>query len=166
VRAEGLPSTPLKETERRASRWKDAFGIEQTEIDALTIPAKVPVLQAMLRQAFKPYIDPTINQRVNDAEEEWDAAAREAVERQIDADHIASIREEAGIKLSELREQIEQINEQLLVTGDRFTLPRIVVPEPEVELDPARQALVSFDDDWVSASEALIQHKAYGKVRT
>ena len=35
VRAFDLPSTPLKETERRADKWRDAFGIEQTEIDAL-----------------------------------------------------------------------------------------------------------------------------------
>ena len=27
----GLPSTPLKETEKRASRWREAFGVEQTE---------------------------------------------------------------------------------------------------------------------------------------
>ena len=42
-------------------------------------------------------------------------------------------------------------------------MPPIEVPEPEVELDPERQALVSFDDDWVSASQALIKHKSYGK---
>jgi hypothetical protein len=67
-------------------------------------------------------------------------------------------------KLNELREQIDQINTQLdLVAGEHFTLPIIEVPEPEVELDPSRQALVSFDDDWVSASQALIKHKAYGK---
>jgi hypothetical protein len=35
VRELGLPSTPLKETERRANRWRETFGVEQTEIDAL-----------------------------------------------------------------------------------------------------------------------------------
>jgi hypothetical protein len=35
VRELGLPSTPLKETEKRADRWRQAFGVEQTEIDAL-----------------------------------------------------------------------------------------------------------------------------------
>jgi hypothetical protein len=35
VRELGLPSTPLKETEKRADRWREAFGVEQTEIDAL-----------------------------------------------------------------------------------------------------------------------------------
>jgi hypothetical protein len=31
----GLPSTPLKDTEKRADRWRAAWGVEQTEIDAL-----------------------------------------------------------------------------------------------------------------------------------
>ncbi len=35
VREYGLPSTPLKDTERRADRWKEATGTEQTEVDAL-----------------------------------------------------------------------------------------------------------------------------------
>ena len=35
VRDLGLPSSPLKTTEKRADRWRQAFGIEQTEIDAL-----------------------------------------------------------------------------------------------------------------------------------
>jgi hypothetical protein len=52
VREEDLPSTPLKATERRASRWQEAFGIAQTEIDALVTPAKRSVLQRIVRQAF------------------------------------------------------------------------------------------------------------------
>jgi hypothetical protein len=164
VEAEALPSTPLKVTEKRASRWRDAFGIDQTEIDALTTPSKRSVLQRILRQAFKPYIDSTLSQRVAEAKAEWGTAAQEAVEQQIDAEHLARIRDQASTKLEELREEIEQINSQLdLVAGEHFALPPIEVPEPEVELDPERQALVSFDDDWVSASQALIKHKSYGK---
>jgi hypothetical protein len=164
VREEALPSTPLKATEKRASRWRDAFGIDQTEIDALITPTKRSVLQRILRKAFKPYIDPTLTRRVADAKAEWDSAAQEAVEQQIDPERLARIRDEAMDKLEELREQIEHINEQLnLVAGEHFTLPGIEVPEPEVELDPERHALVSFDDDWVSASQALIKHKSYGK---
>ena len=34
VRDLELPSTPLKETERRSDRWRAAWGVEQTEIDA------------------------------------------------------------------------------------------------------------------------------------
>jgi hypothetical protein len=164
VREEDLPSTPLKATEKRATRWREAFGIDQTEIDALTTPTKRSVLQRIIRQAFKPYIDPTLGRRVNEAKSEWDAAAQEAINNQIDTEHLARIRDEAAAKLEEWREEIERINNQLnLVAGDHFTLPPIDVPEPEVELDPFRQALVSFDHDWVSASQALIRHKSYGK---
>jgi hypothetical protein len=164
VAEEDLPSTPLKATEKRASRWREAFGIDQTEIDALTTPSKRSVLQRILRQALKPYIDSTLTRRVADAKAEWDSAAQEAVAEQIDADHLARIREEASARLGELREEIDRINEQLnLAAGEHFTLPEIEVPEPEVELDPERQALVSFDDDWVGASQALIKHKSYGK---
>ena len=35
VREYGLPSTPLKDTEKRADKWRAAMGVEQTEIDAL-----------------------------------------------------------------------------------------------------------------------------------
>ena len=164
VKAEDLPSTPLKATEKRASRWREAFGIDQTEIDALTTPSKRGVLQRILKRAFMPYIDSTLSRRVNDAKAEWHTAAQQAIEQQIDTEHLARIRDEASTKLEELREQIQNINAQYdLVVGEHFTLPLIEVPEPEVELDVERLALVSFDDDWVSASQALIKHKAYGK---
>ena len=164
VKTERLPSTPLKPTEQRASRWREAFGIDQTEIDSLTTPTRRRVLQRMLRQAFKPYVDPTLDRRVTEAKAEWNSAAQEAIEEQIDAEHVARIRDQASAKLEELREQIEQINEQLnLAAGEHFSLPPIEVPGPEVELDPERQALVSFDDDWVDVSRKLIKHKSYGK---
>jgi hypothetical protein len=154
VEAENLPSAPLKETERRADRWRDAFGIDQTEIDALTTPARRSILERFIRQAW----------RVAEAKAEWNTAAQEAIAEQIDPEHLEQIRDEASAKLEELRESIERINEQLaLAAGDHFELPDIDVPEPEVELDPDRQALVSFEHDWVRASRALIKHKAYGK---
>jgi hypothetical protein len=106
VRDEELPSTPLKATEKRASRWREAFGIDQTEIDALTTPSKRSVLQRILRRAFKPYIDSTLTRRVADAKAEWDSAAQEAVEQQIDAARLARIREEASARLGELREEM------------------------------------------------------------
>jgi hypothetical protein len=166
VRTEGLPSTPLKEGEKRADRWKDAFGIEQTEIDALTTPEKASILRRILDEAFDRYIDRTLKARVEAAEMEWKETAQEAVNDQIDSERLATIRTEATAKLEELRGQIEQINEALQVSTEGFTLPNIDVPESEIDLDgldSERQALVSFDDDWVAASRALIKHKSYGK---
>jgi hypothetical protein len=163
VRAERLPSTPLKETEKRASRWREAFGVDQTEIDALTTPAKADVLRRIIMDAFAGYMDQTLPRRVSRAEADWYRAAKEALKEQLDADAIARIREEAEGRLAELREQIGRINDQLRsLTGD-IELPPIEVPEPEIDLDPTRQALVRFDDDWIEASQRLIEHKSYGR---
>ena len=69
-----------------------------------------------------------------------------------------------GGRLAELEDAIADINEQLrMAAGDHFTLPPIVVPEPEVDEDAPRQALVSFDQDWAEATRALIERKAYGR---
>jgi hypothetical protein len=72
------------------------------------------------------------------------------------------LREEASEKLTELQDAIDTINERLrLEAGDRFRLPAINVPQAEIDDDPERRALVSFDDDWVEATRALIRRKAY-----
>jgi hypothetical protein len=65
-----------------------------------------------------------------------------------------------------MQAEIDRINDSLQLSAEDFDLPDIDVPEPDVDLDSLdgeRQALVSFDDDWVAASQALIRHKSYGK---
>jgi len=64
--------------------------------------------------------------------------------------------------LSELRSVIDDLNEQLNIATDDFTLPEIEVPEPEIDETIERLALVSFDDDFVTATRALIERKRYG----
>jgi hypothetical protein len=161
VRELGLPSTPLKETEKRADRWKSAFGVEQTEIDALAA-LQPDLLRQILERAFDPYWDSTLESRVEQAKEEWDEQAAEAIRAQIDPQKLDALREEAGEKLAELQDAIDSINERVrLEAGDRFRLPLIEVPQAKIDDDPDRQALVSFDDDWVAATRALIRRKAY-----
>jgi hypothetical protein len=92
-----------------------------------------------------------------------DSRAEEALADQIDQDSLEALRAEATEKLSELQDAIDDINERLrLATADRFTLPAIEVPEPEIDEDASKQALVNFDDDWAAATRALIEPKAYG----
>jgi hypothetical protein len=50
VRELDLPSTPLKATEQRASRWREVMGHEQTEIDALAA-LRPEALTAIARDA-------------------------------------------------------------------------------------------------------------------
>jgi len=161
VRELGLPSTPLKETEKRADRWREAFGVEQTEIDALAT-LRPNVLREIVERAFDPYFDRTLEERVSQAEEGWTQHAEEAVREQVDPAILAELREEAAERLAELESVIADINERLQLAADHFTLPPIEVPEPDVDANAPRQALVSFDDGWVVATRALIRRKAYG----
>src|SRR5208282_3421627 len=59
VRELRLPSTPLKETERRADKWREAFGIEQTEIDALAT-LRPRDLETIVEAAIEPYFDSSL----------------------------------------------------------------------------------------------------------
>ena len=162
VAALGLPSTPLKETEKRADRWREAFGIEQTEIDALAT-LRPDVLREIVERAFDPYVDRGLKERVTLAKIEWEQQAADALHEQIDQEHLEALRTEAAGRLAELQDVIADINARLrMAAGDHFTLPVIEVPQPEVDEDAPRQALVSLDQDWAEATRALIKRKAYG----
>ncbi len=163
VRAEKLPSKPMKKTEKRADRWFKAFGIYQTEIDALTTPSKRGILTKLVEKAFRPYIDRALSGRVKEAKDKWYEEAQRVIDDNVDARRLEVIRKEAAGKLATMQAEIDRINESLQLSSDDFDLPPIEVPEPEIELDPKRQALVSFRDDWVTASRALIARKSYGK---
>jgi hypothetical protein len=135
VRDLGLPSTPLKETERRADRWREAFGIEQTEIDALAT-LRPDTLREIVERAFDPYLDRGLDKRVALARVEWKQRAEEALQDQINPEHLEALRAEAGGRLAELEGAIADINERLrMAAGDHFTLPVIEVPEPEIDAD-------------------------------
>ena len=56
VRELRLPSTPLKATEKRASKWKARTGTEQTEIDA-AIALRPGELGQIARDAIGPFFD-------------------------------------------------------------------------------------------------------------
>jgi len=162
VRELGLPSTPLKETEKRADRWRQAFGVEQTEIDALAT-LQPNTLREIVERAFEPYFDSTLADRVDEAEAEWTEAARQVVDEQVDPATLATLREEAAERLTQFQSAIDDINARCrLAAGEHFSLPAIDVPEPDFDEDVERQALVSFDDTWVEATRALIARKQYG----
>jgi hypothetical protein len=81
VREYGLPSTPLKESERRADRWREAMGVEQTEIDALAT-LRPDLLRQIARDAIAPFFDSSLEDRFRDARQEWLAAAQARIEEQ------------------------------------------------------------------------------------
>jgi hypothetical protein len=163
VRELALPSTPLKETEKRADRWRDAFGVEQTEIDALAT-LRPRVLEEIVTAAIVPYYDTSLRSRVAEAKREWQAKAQQALDDQIDDDTLAVVREQAAQRLGELEAEIDSINEQLRMATDGVVeLPEVVVPAPEIDEKLARQAsLISSEWTWAEATQALIARKTYG----
>jgi hypothetical protein len=74
-----LPSTPLKETEKRGDKWRAAMGYEQIEIDAL-IALNPEALREIVRDALEPFYDFTLRERNYEASREWSAEAKELVE--------------------------------------------------------------------------------------
>lgn len=128
VRGFDLPSTPLKATEKRAGKWFEAFGVEQTEIDALAT-LRPELLRQLARDALAPFYDFDLDRRVEDARREWLTNALEIINEQLDGEQIARIRAEAETKLAEMRQQINEINDALRIDVDDYDLPDIVVPE-------------------------------------
>jgi len=62
VKELGLPETPLKESERRADRWRERFQCEQTEIDALAT-LRSEILVSIVERDLAPYFDSTLKKR-------------------------------------------------------------------------------------------------------
>ena len=156
VRNLNLPSTPLKETEKRADKWREAFGVEQTEIDALAT-LRPRELERIVEAAIEPYFDEGLSDRVAAAKLDWKRAAQEALEEQIDSAAVDAIRERAAGKLEEIRREIELINDHLrMAVDDIVELPPAIVPEPEVGTEKlSRQAsLISSPQSWAEATRA------------
>jgi hypothetical protein len=168
VRQYGLPEEPVKQGDQRAKAWKREFGVDQTEIDSLTTPEmqRRDLLREIVEVAFDPYFDHTLEERVAEAEEVWLEEARSAINTQVDQDRLAALRAEAAERFAAMRAEIDRIDAEIEAATAEVTLPSVEVPESEIDLDlldPGRQALVSFDGDWMTATRALIKRKSYSK---
>jgi hypothetical protein len=160
VQTLGLPSSPLKAEEKRADKWRAAFGVEQTEIDALAT-LQPEVLRQIAEDAIAPFYDSTLDRRVAQAEREWIDEATSIVNSQIDRERLGRIRAEAQAKLAEMRTQIDELSEQLRIDVDDFDLPEIVIPDAITQgLTPV--PLIDSSWSFVEQTEALKRSKSYG----
>jgi hypothetical protein len=160
VREYGLPSTPLKDTEKRGDKWRDQMGVEQTEIDALA-SLRPDLLRQIARDALAPFYDYELGGRVARARSEWISEALEIINRDVDAERLARIRAEASRKLAEMRAQIAELNDQLRIDASDFDLPEIIIPGPDLN---GRETPGPLLDSWWPFAEqcrALIDSKAY-----
>ena len=161
VRRLGLPSTPLKHTERRGDKWRARWGHEQTEIDALATvrPAE---LDRIARAALAPFYDPTLAQR-NAA---WAARWCRAAEQRLEAHPATAIANERmlvaydALKLAAkqfddtrgevFRDLAEQVDIRQRVFRRRRVRIEAAAPDP----------LFSTHDDYATAAYKLIKSKA------
>jgi hypothetical protein len=160
VREYGLPSTPLKDTERRGDAWQAAKGVEQTEIDALA-SLQPDLLRRIARDAIAPFRDASLDRRVYEARSQWITEAQAIVDEAVDQDHLDRLRAEAGEKLAELRVEIDAVNDALRLDARDFDLPVPVVPTADI--DGTLHPLPLLDSSWSFAEQcrALIDSKAY-----
>jgi hypothetical protein len=163
VRTYGLPSTPLKETERRADRWQAAMGVEQTEVDALA-SLRPEVLDQLVRQAIKPFYDTSLDRRVLDARRAWETEAQARLDEQLDQDELNRIQREAAAKLAKLEAEIAAINEALNISVADIDLPEIVVPEPVLG-EPPDGAVIDSQWDWSEQTRRLKAERDYRLAR-
>jgi len=166
VIALNLPSTPLKETERRGDRWRAAMGREQTEIDALAAldPA---ALVTIAREAIAPFFDATLAARHAARERAWREAAEQWLDdwRAADDGSLDFRLYGAWSAFSEAHDAYEATLRDAEATLDRAYQEdesRPGRPEPvEVEIDAAApDPLFSTADDYATASRKLIARKS------
>jgi hypothetical protein len=167
VRLYGLPSTPLKETEKRADRWRAFMGHEQTEIDAM-IALRPDELRAIARDAVQPFYDRTLKRRAAEAQDQWEEEAmalmrdhpayQEALSRLGAA--IDALREASPDTLHEASERFEAVQQEVAdLLRTSIELPETVLPEPEIDTSSVPRPLFRTDDDYVTATRRLIDHK-------
>jgi hypothetical protein len=153
-----LPSTPLKATETRASRWREAMGHEQTEIDALAALNPEALIE-IAREAIRPYYDATLSDHTAEAEEKWRDECEELLALE---PAIANIRQKIALSLAQVAEQ----RQKLSLLQDQATLllagiepPPIELPDGEPDTEPVSEPLFDSKADFVTTSLHLRQYK-------
>jgi hypothetical protein len=165
VRQYGLPSTPLKpkEREKRGPAWREATGIEQTEVDALAA-LRPDLLRQITVEAMEPYFDRTLNRRARLAVQAWKRQAQQVIEQRLGAEHRQR-REAVAQRLHALRDEAAEAIESVAVDLDELAG---ALPEPPiVSGEPlAEPGTPLCDSRWSFANRcrALIASKRYEDV--
>src|SRR5271166_178403 len=173
VREFNLPSTPLKDSERRGDRWRAEHGLEQTEIDALAT-LRPDVLRRIVEEGIASYFDPTIARRVWAAERDWRTRAQEVIDEHVDEDEVDEIESNVAAIEAEAKERFEalrsEISDRIAIEDDRLRQlvdgielpPPPDLPEAELSERSPQAVLVSSDWSWIEQTRALKAWKSYG----
>jgi hypothetical protein len=153
-----LPSTPLKETERRANRWRAAMGHEQTEIDAL-IALDPDELTRIAEAAIAPFYDETLAARCRSAHALWQSVAVDLLASDPRYDDAREAIENAHSKVNIAIADLVAAQDDAEETLSDIEPPPFELPEPKLDED-APQPLFTSQDDYTTATTRLRQYKA------
>ena len=160
-----LPSTPLKETELRGDRWREHWGREQTEIDALAA-LRPEVLREIAEAAIAPFFDFSLDERHSRSNYEWNSRAEAWLKQWSGLDRVnAKLSRAFEIFVADVQAYNAAREEAQAELNDAMDTP---APLPEaVEADINEEnfpsPLFSTGEDFSTASRRLIAHK---KLRT
>jgi hypothetical protein len=157
----GLPSAPIKPSEKRAPKWREAWsGAEQTEIDAL-IELAPNDLRRIVREAVRPYFDFTLANRLQAAESAWFVENETRLEAH---PGYKNAQRRIAAALKRVQTAVAKLSGEQ--NGAWRALNEVVtppppVPQPVIETKPAGPPLFDSKDDFISATRRLQRHRAY-----
>jgi hypothetical protein len=156
-----LPDTPLKDGDRRSPAWRDRFGREATEIDALA--ALYPgELERMTREALGDFFDADLARNVADARDVWHEAAADALYGHPDYDTLREQVETAREAVETAVEELGKVQKVALDTLADVETPDFDIPEPDTNEEYCRcQVIFDTTEEFVEASQLMRAIKAY-----
>jgi hypothetical protein len=156
-----LPSSPLKEEEKRADTWKEQTGREQTELDAAL--AEVPdELVSVVEESLGRFFDPSVDRRQYEQRREQEARFNAMLADSLGSDALESLRARAEAKIAELQAEIDALNAHLSV--DASILGIDTPPAPDITYGATcsgTKPLFSTAMSFVTATRTLIARKKF-----
>lgn len=159
VRAHGLPSTPLKATEKRADAWQQEMHVQQTEIDALAA-LQPGLLRKIASKAVGRFYDTQLDVDVMHAHQAWHEEAQQRLDEALTPAMREEFRAAAVDKLSDLQEQVDALEAELRIDPGDIDLPEIVLPESTLQ-PPDEPPLIDSTWTFIEQCERLIASKQY-----
>jgi len=154
-----LPSTPLKETEKRADKWMQRQGWEQTELDAAV--ALVPKeFSAVVEASLLQYYDTSLGNRSAELKQLLENEANNELD--LSSAYDGQIRDEAQSKLDALQDMVTEINDAMYI--DPHSVGIVAPNDPVILYGDVLQGvapLIDTNGDWVEQSINLITRKKY-----
>jgi hypothetical protein len=161
VREHNLPSSPLKPNEKRADRWRQAYGVEQTEIDSIAT-SRPDVLTQLAENAIGNFYDKTLDARVRDARRDWLADAQQRLDDYIGDPDLPGECERVADRLDEMRDEMQRLIRSVQVDVDGFDPPDIEVPEAQLNgASPDGEPLCDSSWSFAEQTRRLIASKKY-----